>query len=96
MYRASQVGSCELPCNIRRRELYDDLLSFRPRFSLQAKGWKIAIHSLPVVDVGEKELWNGFGGELESNVNAILEGSMEEDMRFKLVRRGALDSTRPS
>ena len=71
----------EISCNIWRRELDDDLLPSRLWFSLQAKGWKVAIYGLSVVDIGEKESWDFFGGEKESNVDAIFEGSREEGVR---------------
>jgi len=80
-YRASQVGGRELSCNIWPRELDDDFFLSRPRFGLQAKGWKVAIRRLPVVDVGDKESWNIFGGEKESNMDAIFERSREEGVR---------------
>lgn len=90
-YCASQVSGRELCCNVRGRELDNDFLPSNPLSVSQAKGCINAIHGFPVVDVREKESWNGFGGEIESNMDAILPGNGEEWMTLKLATRDVLD-----
>jgi hypothetical protein len=86
------VSDRKLRCNVRRRELYENLLPSRFQSISKAKGRINAVCSFPVVDVREEESWNGFGGEEESNMDAVLEWKYEEGMRLNLARQDALDS----
>jgi hypothetical protein len=47
-------------------------------------GLRDAICRFSVVDIGKEKSWDDFGGEKESNMDAVLEGKSEKGMRLNL------------
>jgi hypothetical protein len=80
------VSCGEILGNVRRGKLDENLLTPRPWSLSQALGLVSAVCSFAVVDIREEESWDDFRGEKESNVDAILEGESEEQVRLDLAR----------
>ena len=74
----------EILCYVRRGKLDDNLLASRLGFISQAMGFVNAVCRFAVADIGKEESRDDFGGEKESNMDAILEGKSEEGMRLNL------------
>lgn len=78
------MASREILCYVWRGELDDDLLASRLGMISQALRFFNAVCRFAVADIGKEESRDDFGGEKESNMDAILEGNSEEGMRLDL------------
>jgi len=88
------VRGREICREVRGREFDEDFLSFRSRAIPQAGRYFHAVGGFPVANIREEEPWDHFGGEKESNMDAILEWKREEGMRFVLIRGDSLVSAK--
>jgi hypothetical protein len=71
-------------CYVWRGKLDDNLLASRLGIISQAPRFFNAVCRFAVADIGKEESRDDFGGEKESNMDAILEGNSEEGMRLDL------------